>query len=85
METGRRQLAVTNVSRKHAVPCADVQLALGQLVVLLHPPHHLPLNLPTKYKNDELDQHERSIITAKAKYEVLLTDLMWASFFPLVL
>lgn len=38
METGRRQLAVTNVSRKHAVPCADVQLALGQLVVLLHPP-----------------------------------------------
>lgn len=38
MERGTRQLAVTNVSRKQAVLCADVKLALGQLAVLL-PPH----------------------------------------------
>lgn len=37
MERGTRQLAVTNVSRKQPVLCADVQLALGQLVVLLPP------------------------------------------------
>lgn len=37
METGWRQLAVTSVSRKQAVLCADVQLALGKLVVLLAP------------------------------------------------
>lgn len=46
MERGTRQLAVTSVSRKHAVLCADVKLALGQLAVLL-PPCHQPQTLPS--------------------------------------
>lgn len=49
----RQQLAMTNVSRKQAGLCADVQLALTQLAVLL--PLHPPLPSPTLYSNDELD------------------------------
>lgn len=41
VERGTRQLAVTDVSRKQAALCADVQLALGQLVLLLPPTTYL--------------------------------------------
>lgn len=76
----RRKLAVTNESRKRAALSADVQLALGQLI-LLHPPTpqpppSLPITLKppqTQNHRDDLDQHERSNRAAKIKHEVLLT------------